>query len=425
MLTNKKVVLCVTGGIAVYKAAELLRNLIKLKSLARVVMTKSSLEFITPLTFQTLSGNKVVTGLFSLLEESKIGHITLAEWADIFVIAPATANIIGKISSGIADDILSTTLMATNAPVLIAPAMNSNMYENRIVQRNINDLKSLGYHFVEPASGDLACGREGAGRLADIGDLIEEIKYILTKKDLLGEEILVTAGPTTESIDPIRFISNRSTGKMGYALARVARRRGANVTLLSGPSTLPIPRGIRFISVVTASEMRTAVLDNLKHSSIVIKAAAVGDYRFKKAHSQKIKREKGNLILDLESTTDIVAEIGKKKGERIHVGFAAETNDLLNNAKKKLLDKNLDLIVANNVCMEGAGFECDTNIVQILDREGNIQNVPLMSKADVARKILNRVVEIKKKKLNGSQRDSLMDLIRQNGESKQSDSGSH
>ncbi len=401
MLTNKKVVLCVTGGIAAYKSAELLRNIVKLEGLSRVIMTKSSQEFITPLTFQTLSGNKVVAELFSLLEESKIGHITIAEWADIFVIAPATANIIGKMANGIADEFLSTTLMATTAPVLIAPAMNTNMYENPVVQRNINDLKSLGYHFVEPACGELACGRGGAGRLAEISEIIEEIKSILTKKDLLGEQILVTAGPTAESIDPIRFITNRSTGKMGYAVAQAARRRGAQVTLISGPSTLPVPLGVKFLPVRTASEMRTAVLDSLERSTVVIKAAAVGDYMFKNAHSQKIKREKGNLTLDLESTSDIVAEIGKRKGKRILVGFAAETNDLLNNAKKKMLDKNLDFIVANNVCMEGAGFECDTNIVQILDRQGNAESLPLMSKEDVAEKILDKVVNIKAGKEEG------------------------
>ncbi len=401
MLTNKKVVLCVTGGIAAYKSAELLRDIMKLEGLSRVIMTKSSQEFITPLTFQTLSGNKVVAELFSLLEESKIGHITIAEWADIFVIAPATANIIGKMANGIADEFLSTTLMATTAPVLIAPAMNTNMYENPVVQRNINDLKSLGYHFVEPAYGELACGRGGAGRLAEISEIIEEIKSILTKKDLLGEQILVTAGPTAESIDPIRFITNRSTGKMGYAVARAARRRGAQVTLISGPSTLPVPPGVKFLPVRTASEMRTAVLDSLERSTVVIKAAAVGDYMFKNAHSQKIKRQKGTLTINLESTADIVAEIGKRKGKRILVGFAAETNDLLNNAKKKMLDKNLDFIVANNVCMEGAGFECDTNIVQILDRQGDAESLPLMSKEDVAEKILDKVVNIKAGKEEG------------------------
>lgn len=395
MLEDKRIVLCVTGGIAAYKAVELVRRIVGLNATVNVIMTRSSQEFVTPLTFQTLSGNRVITELFTLLEESKIGHTTIAEWADIFVIAPATANIIGKISNGIADDFLLTTVMATNAPILIAPAMNTNMYRNPIVQRNINNLKSLGYHFVEPVSGELACGREGPGRLAEVDDIIEEIKSILTEKDLLGEEVLVTAGRTAEFIDPIRFITNRSTGKMGYAVARVARRRGARVTLVSGPSTLPVPPGIKFFSVKTALDMRTCVHDNFEGSTIVIKAAAVGDYKVRDTHSQKVRRGGGNLTLDLESTPDILAEIGKKKGDRIHVGFAAETDDLINNAKNKLINKNLDLIVVNDVCMEGAGFECDTNIVKILDRDGNVEELPLMSKEKVAEKILDRVVKIK------------------------------
>ncbi|MFA4911656.1 MAG: bifunctional phosphopantothenoylcysteine decarboxylase/phosphopantothenate--cysteine ligase CoaBC [Desulfobacteria bacterium] len=395
MLKDRKIVLGVTGGIAVYKAVELVRRLVNLNTEINVIMTKNSQEFVTPLTFQTLSGNRVITGLFDLLEGSKIGHIAIAHWADIFVIAPATANIIGKISNGIADDFLSTTVMATKAPVLIAPAMNTNMYENHIVQRNINTLKSFGYQFVEPASGALACGTEGLGKLAEVDDIIEEMESILSKKDLLGERVLVTAGPTTEFIDPIRFITNRSTGKMGYAVARVARRRGAEVTLISGPSMLSVPQNIKFFSVKTALEMRAAVLDSLKGSTIVIKTAAVGDYKAKDVCSEKIKRERANLILELEETPDILSEIGKKKGDRIHVGFAAETEDLINNARSKLKNKNLDLIVANDVCMEGAGFESDTNIVKILDREGSIEELPLMSKEEVAEKILDRVVKIK------------------------------
>ena len=395
MLKARKIVLGVTGGIAVYKAVELVRRLVNLNAETNVIMTKNSQEFVTPLTFQTLSGNRVITGLFDLLEGSKIGHIAIAQWADIFVIAPATANIIGKISSGIGDDFLSTTVMATKSPVLIAPAMNTNMYENHTVQRNINTLKSLGCHFVEPASGGLACGTEGLGKLAEVDDIIEEMESILSKKDLLGERVLVTAGPTTEFIDPIRFITNRSTGKMGYAVARVARRRGAEVTLISGPSTLSVPQNIKFFSVKTALEMRAAVLDSLEGSSVVIKTAAVGDYKAKDVCSEKIKRERANLILELEETPDILSEIGKKKGDRIHVGFAAETEDLINNARSKLKNKNLDLIVANDVCMEGAGFESDTNIVKILDRKGSIEELPLMSKEEVAEKILDRVVKIK------------------------------
>ncbi|MFH1624748.1 MAG: bifunctional phosphopantothenoylcysteine decarboxylase/phosphopantothenate--cysteine ligase CoaBC [Pseudomonadota bacterium] len=395
MLKNSKIVLGVTGGIAVYKAVELVRRLVNLNATVRVIMTRNSREFVTPLTFQTISSNRVITGLFDLLEESKIGHIAVAEWADVFVIAPATANILGKISNGVADDFLSTSVMATKAPVLLAPAMNTNMFENHIVQRNINNLKSLGYHFVEPASGELACGTEGLGRLAEVDDIIEEIEAILSKKDLLGEKVLVTAGPTTEFIDPIRFITNRSTGKMGYAIARVAKRRGADVTLITGPGALPVPRNVKCSSVATALEMRAVVLDNFEDSTIVIKAAAVGDYELRDAHSQKMKRGKANLTLQLKETPDILSEIGKKKGERIHVGFAAETEDLIQNARSKLVNKNLDLIVANDVCMPGAGFECDTNIVKILDREGNVEELPLMSKEEVAEKILDRVIKIK------------------------------
>ena len=395
MLKGRRIILGVTGGIAAYKAAELVRRIVSSGSAVHVIMTKSAQEFVTPLTFQTLSGNKVITELFDLIQESEIGHIALAEWAEVFVIAPATANIIGKVSNGIADDFLSTTVMATKAPVLFTPAMNTNMYENPVVQRNITALKSLGYHLVEPSVGELACGTEGIGRLAEIDDIIEEIDSLLSEKDLLGENVLVTAGPTTEYIDPIRFITNRSTGKMGYAIARVARKRGANVTLVSGPSTLPMPSKITFCAVKTASEMRTAVLDNFKDSTIVIKAAAVGDYTLKDIHTQKIKREKGGCTLELCGTTDIISEIGKIKGERVHVGFAAETEDILQNAKNKLMEKNLDFIVANDVCMEGAGFECDTNIVKILDKDGSIEALPLMSKEEVAEKILDRILKIK------------------------------
>ncbi|MFH2011159.1 MAG: bifunctional phosphopantothenoylcysteine decarboxylase/phosphopantothenate--cysteine ligase CoaBC [Pseudomonadota bacterium] len=394
MLKNKKIVLGITGGIAAYKAVELVRRLVTFNAEVNVIMTKSAQEFVTPLTFQTLSGNRVITGLFDLLEESKIGHIAIAQWADIFVIIPATANIIGKISSGIADDFLSTAVMATKAPVLIAPAMNTNMYENHIVQRNIKTLKSFGYNFIEPASGGLACGTEGMGKLAEVDDIIEEIECALSKKDLSGENVLVTAGPTTESIDPIRFITNRSTGKMGYAVARIAKRRGAEVTLISGPSILSFPQSIKFIPVKTVSEMRAAVLENLENSTIVIMTAAVGDYKAKDICIEKIKRKEGNLMLELEGTSDILSEIGKKKEGRIHVGFAAETEDLIKNAKSKLKSKNLDFIVANDVCMEGAGFEFDTNVVKILDKDGSIEELPLMSKEEVAEKILDKVVKI-------------------------------
>jgi phosphopantothenoylcysteine decarboxylase/phosphopantothenate--cysteine ligase len=398
MLKDRKIVLGVSGGIAAYKSAELVRNLINMNAEVKVIMTRSAQEFITPLTFQTLSGNKVNTGMFSLFEDAKIEHIALANWADIFVIAPATANIIGKISNGIADDSLSTTIMATKAPVLVAPAMNANMYENQILQKNIKNLKSMGYRFVGPGFGDLACGTKGPGRLADIGDIIEEIIFVLTKKDLVGENILVTAGPSIEFFDPIRFITNRSTGKMGYAVARVAKRRGAKVTLISGPSSLPVPSNIKFFSVKTALEMKEAVFNNIEESTIVIKAAAVSDYKFKDSHSEKQKRDKAEITMGMEETPDILSEIGKNKGEKILVGFAAETQELISNARDKLIKKNLDLIIANDVCMEGAGFECDTNIVKILDSQGNVEELPLMSKIEVAQKIFDRVKMIKDQK---------------------------
>ncbi|MDY6855361.1 MAG: bifunctional phosphopantothenoylcysteine decarboxylase/phosphopantothenate--cysteine ligase CoaBC [Thermodesulfobacteriota bacterium] len=398
MLKNKKIVIGVSGGIAAYKSAELVRKLVNMSVEVKVIMTRSAQEFITPLTFQTLSGNKVNTGMFSLFEDASIEHIALANWADIFVVAPATANIIGKISNGIADDSLSTTIMATKVPILIAPAMNTNMYENRIVQENIKDLKSMGYHLIGPDSGDLACGTQGPGRLADIEYVIEEIDSILTKKDLLGENVLVTAGPTLEPADPIRFITNRSTGKMGYAVAKVANKRGAKVTLVSGPSILPVPSNIKFISVETAQEMEEAVFDNFEESTIVIKTAAVSDYKFKNIHSKKLKRNKSELIFEMEETTDILSELGKKKGEKIIVGFAAETEELISNAKEKLTKKNLDLIIANDVSIEGAGFKYDTNIVKILDSQGRIKGLPLMSKTEVAQKIFDRVRRIKDQK---------------------------
>ena len=404
MLKGRRIVLGVTGGIAAYKAVELVRRIVGSDSVVKVIMTRSAQEFITPLTFQTLSGNSVITELFDLIQESEIGHIAMAEWAEIFVIAPATANIVGKISNGIADDFLTTTIMATKAPVLIAPAMNTNMYENPVMQRNMKDLTSLGYHFVEPSSGELACGSEGIGKLADVEDIMEEMESVLSEKDLSGENVLVTAGPTTEFIDPIRFITNKSTGKMGYAIAKVARRRGANVTLISGPSSLPIPSKVRFCAVKSASEMRTAVMDCFKDSTIIIKSAAVGDYTVKDIRKDKIKREKENLTLELKGTPDIISEIGKIKESRIHVGFAAETEDLIRNAKKKLQDKNLDFIVANDVCMKGAGFGWDTNIVKILYKDGTLEELPLMSKEEVAQKILDRVLQIKDGKSQASMR---------------------
>ena len=394
-IRDKNIVLGITGGIAAYKACELARLMIKSGANVHVIMTKGAAEFVAPLTLQTLSRNPVHTDLFSLTQEAEVGHISLADRADLFVIAPSTANLIGKIAGGIADDLLTTTIMATKVPVLLAPAMNCNMYENPIVQENMNKLKGYGYNFIDSETGELACGYEGKGRMAEPGDIMEEIETILSPKDLKGERIVVTAGPTYEAIDPVRFIGNRSSGKMGYALAKMAVRRGAEVTLISGPSSLLPPRGIRFISVESAEEMRRAVTVNLKDATIVIMAAAVADYKPKKAASEKLKKGAGSISLDLEKTEDIVSEIGRKKGKRFIIGFAAETDNLWANAKKKLKEKNLDLIIANNVKEPGAGFAVDTNIVTIIDNKGTLEALPKMSKDEVAWKVLDRVASLK------------------------------
>ena len=390
MMKGKKILLAVTGGIAAYKSAELVRLFIKDDAQVKVLMTKNAQEFITPLTLQTLSSHPVYRETFSLIKDFDIAHIALAQEADILVIAPATANIIGKIAAGLADDLLTTVVMATKAPVLICPSMNTNMYENVIVRENIQKLTSRGYHMMEADSGELACKSEGVGRLPELSDIIEEVKSILTEKDLAGETVLITAGPTREPLDPVRFITNYSSGKMGYALASRARRRGASVILVSGPTVLSVPRGVTYVPVSTAVEMRHAVMKNLKQSTIVIKSAAVADYRPSVCADAKIKKKDGPWTLYLERNPDIIAEIGKKKKERILIGFAMESEDLIKNAKAKMLAKNMDLIVANDVKQKDAGFQSDTNIVKILDRDGGIEELPLMDKMDVADRILDR-----------------------------------
>ncbi len=395
MLKGKKIVLGITGGIAAYKSAELTRELIKRGAEVKVIMTANATKFITPLTLQTLSGNPVYTDMFSLIEEYEIGHISLAEEADILVIVPATANIIGKIASGLADDLLSTTVMATKAPVLICPAMNSNMYTNDIVKENMSKLASNNYFFIESAYGELACGAEGYGRLPPLDEIIEEIESILTESDLTGEKILITAGPTQEPFDPVRYITNYSSGKMGYALATAARRRGAEVTLISGPSSLPEPFGVKFFKVSSAIEMRDTVMDNMGDSTVIIKAAAVADFRPATISDDKIKKESGLLNLHLERNPDIISEVAEKKGDRILVGFAVETENLIENARNKMRKKNMDLIVANDVTSDGAGFQSDTNIVKILDREGQVEELPILEKIEVADRILDRIKAIK------------------------------
>jgi phosphopantothenoylcysteine decarboxylase/phosphopantothenate--cysteine ligase len=388
-------VLGVTGGIACYKAVELARLMVKDGFAVRVIMTHGAREFVTPLTFQTLSGNPVATDTFDLTQESEIGHIKLADSADIFVIAPATANVISKIAAGIADDLLTTVLMATKAPVLIAPAMNIHMYENPIIQENIRKLRRVGYHFIEPAEGFLACGYEGKGRLPEPENILEEIRRILRKKDLADERFLITAGPNREPIDPVRYISNRSSGKMGYALARAGLNRGAAVTLVSGPTALEPPAGARLIPVTTAAEMRRAVLEEFPNCTTVIMAAAVSDYRPIEYSSTKMKRGKTPLELRLEPNPDILKELGAMKDGKLLVGFAAETDDLAANAKKKLRGKNLDMIVANNVTQDGTGFDGDTNIATIVDRSGTSRALPLMTKDELADQILDHLLALK------------------------------
>ncbi len=393
----KTVVLGVSGGIACYKAVELVRLLVRHGFTVQVIMTRGATEFVTPLTFQTLSGRSVATGTFSLTQESEIGHINLADQADLFVIAPATANVIGKIAAGIADDLLTTVVMVTQAPVLIAPSMNIHMYENPILQENIHKLKGLGYHFMEPAEGYLACGYEGKGRLPEPQDIVEEIQRLFKKKDLAGERLLITAGPNHEPLDPVRYISNRSSGKMGYALARQAVRRGAEVTLISGPTSLTPPAGVRLILVLTAADMRQAVLKEFPSATSVLMAAAVADYHPEKFTAKKIKRGEASIQLKLTPNPDILGELGMRKRGQILIGFAAETEALVANAKIKLRKKNLDLIVANNVTEEGSGFDGDTNVATILDRKGTVHPLPLMSKDDLADRIYDYLLTLKGK----------------------------
>ncbi len=399
MLQNKEIILGVTGGIAAYKAVELLREMIKGGANVHVVMTQNAQQFVSSLTFQTLSGNPVLCEMFRLFTGSKIGHVAMADIADLMVIAPATANTLGKIANGIADDLLSTMVMAMKVPVLLAPSMNVNMWESSFVQNNIQKLKAHGYQFIGPAEGDLACGSMGSGRLADIAEIIEKIEDIFTKKDLQGQHVLVTAGPTLEPIDAVRYLTNRSTGKMGFALAKIARRRGAEVTLITGPNYLSLPRrDIPQIVVQSAREMRDVILEHYQDCNIVIMAAAVADFRPQNTLQEKIKKKSDTYLLGLEKNPDILKELGENKGHHLLVGFAAETSELMENAEAKLRKKNLDLIVANDVTQPGAGFGADTNIVKILDARGRARKFPLLSKDEVANLVLDQVVKLVKKR---------------------------
>lgn len=391
MLKGKKIILGICGGIAAYKSVELLRLLTKSGADVHVIMTHAAREFVAPLTFQTLSMNPVHTDLFNLISEQEIGHISLADRADLFIVAPATANIIGKVAAGIADDMLSTTIMATKAPVLFAPAMNVNMYTNPLYQENEQKLRHLGYLFEAPVSGTLACGWEGEGKLASPEAIFESVISALTEKKLAGRTILVTAGPTREEIDPVRYISNHSSGKMGYALACEARRRGARVLLISGPTALPVPFGISVVNVTSAVEMQREVMARVTECDVVIKAAAVADYRPLVRSSSKIKKKADSTTIELVKNPDILAGLGSLKTRPFLVGFAAETDALAENAAKKLKEKNLDMIVANDVTQADAGFNVDTNRARLFFRDGTGCESGLMSKNQLAGIILDHV----------------------------------
>jgi len=392
ILSNKTIILGVTGGIAAYKSAELCSSLVKAGAVVHVVMTESATHFVGAATFRALTGRQVITSIWDEPEEYEITHVSLPERADAFLIAPATANILGKVASGLADDMLSTMIMATKAPVIFAPAMNCNMWENPVVKGNVDRLVSLGYRFVKPEVGRLACGMEGAGRLAGMDEILRALAESLqAKNDLAGVSILVTAGPTQEPIDPVRFIANRSSGKMGYAIAQAAAHRGARVVLVTGPTSIPTPCGVEVINVLTAAEMLSAVQSRMADVQVIIGAAAVADYTTKVVEGSKIKKADFGLVIELEPTKDIMAEMGREKAGRILVGFAAETDDLLKNARGKLESKNLDLVVANDVSKPGIGFGSDENEVTIIGADGSSWESPRAAKSEIAEAILDRV----------------------------------
>lgn len=386
------VVLGVTGGIAAYKACDLASRLKKQAIGVDVIMTQAATQFVSPLTFQSLVHRPVVTDMFERPSSMEIEHISLAKKADVFVIAPATANIIGKIANGIADDMLSTTVMATEAPVLIAPAMNTKMYENPIVQANIQKLKDLGYHFIEPESGLLACDDIGKGKLAPPEEILKHILMLLyTKKDFVGKNVLITAGPTREPLDPVRFITNFSTGKMGYALAEIAALRGAHVTVIAGPTQVSPPKGVHHIPVTTALEMHEAVMARIDDQDVFIATAAVADYRPMHVSSQKIKKKEGPLSIEMTRNPDIAWSVGQNKKDVYTVGFSVETENVIENARGKLLKKAFDLICVNDVTVPGAGFGGDTNLVTLIDKSGEMKALEMMSKHNVAEAILDHV----------------------------------
>lgn len=414
MLKDKNIILGVTGGIAAYKCVDLVSRLRKQGANVHVILTKGAQNFVTETAMREISGNPVVTSMWQEIQQYDVEHIALAQLADVVLVAPATANVIAKCACGMADDMLTTTLLATKAPVFFAPAMNTNMYENSITQQNLHTLQERGCHIIEPAAGHLACGTSGVGRMPEPQELVEILadffatgkesaepdendsrQHLAEALDFSGVNILVTAAGTREPIDPVRYIGNRSSGKMGYAIAEAARDLGANVTLISGPSALPPLAGVNFFKVESARDMRRLVLENFPESQIVIKAAAVADYRVKNVADHKIKKNDEELTLVLEKNPDILKELGQKKQKgQVLVGFAAETQNLIQYAQSKLEKKNLDMIVANDVSKPQAGFNVDTNLIKLLKRDGSIEELPLMSKKDLAYIILNHVMKI-------------------------------
>lgn len=398
-LSGRKIVLGVTGGIAAYKAVEIASRLKKAGAEVHVIMTRGAENFVTELTFREISGQPVTTDMWAKVPHYHVEHIALATLADAVLIAPATANVIAKAACGIADDMLTTTLLATKAPVFVAPAMNTNMYENPVTQRNLRELTARGFHLIEPASGLLACGVTGKGRLPEPQSIVGVLADFFAKGRVLsGKKVLVTAGGTIEPLDPVRYLGNRSTGRMGYAIAQQAVNRGAEVVLISAPTSLPAPVGVRLVRVETAREMREAVLKEFADSDIVIKAAAVADYRPKVVAANKIKKQEGEFTLVLERNPDILYELGQKKTHQLLVGFAAETTNVEDYARKKLAKKNLDFIVANDVSEEGAGFGVETNHVKIFARDGRAWDYPLLPKMELGGIILDHVEKLLKAK---------------------------
>lgn len=391
MLTDKVVVLGVTGSIAAYKAVDIASKLTQAGARVEVILTESAQEFITPLTFRSLTHRQVITDMFDPASEYSVQHVSLAEQADVVLIAPATANLIAKLANGLADDMLSCTVLATRAPVIIAPGMNVNMYENAVTQNNIARLRERDFTFVGPVFGRLATGIFGQGRFAETEDIIDEVRLVLGREgELAGKRVVVSAGGTQEAIDPVRFISNRSSGKMGYALAAAARDRGADVILVSAPTCLRSPGGVEVVNVQTAVEMRDAIQTAVRHADALIMAAAVADYKLPVSATAKIKKGSSPLTLKLELNPDILSEV---HGDLVKVGFAAESDHLLENARDKLEKKRLDFIVANDIMASDSGFAVDTNRVIIIDRNGNTERLPLLPKDEVAEKVMDKLVE--------------------------------